>query len=167
MDASCFHLGRCNDRGACAKGWNRCLFIFRAHASTVIGLCSINKYLPVNTSSSSGPNSTHFVSSSSSIPKLQKLPPQEPTKRGVSYSMLMLGTPTSTSALAKTTSSLLIPCIGISSLGLHAIFSRISPSRYGQPKDQGSKHHHLAIMASKVAKTLLTPFDDIVSLCRS
>jgi hypothetical protein len=25
----------------------------------------------------------------------------------------------------------------------------------------------LDIMASKVAKTLLTPFDDIVSLCRS
>jgi hypothetical protein len=92
------------------------------HASTVTGLCSINKYLLADAGSSSILNSANFVSSSSSNPKSQKTPPQEPTKRGAIYSTQMSTTPISMSAPAETTSSSQIPCIGISSLGLHAIF---------------------------------------------
>jgi hypothetical protein len=48
----------------------------------------------------------------------------------------------------------------------------ISPSRYGEQKDQGSKHHHLAIRDPRHRgiqsdKYIVVSPHDIVSLCRS
>jgi hypothetical protein len=59
-----------------------------------------------------------------SIPKSQKSPLHEPMKRGTTYSPPTSTTLTSMSAPTKTTSSSCIPCINISSLSLHTLFSQ-------------------------------------------
>jgi hypothetical protein len=66
-------------------------------------------------------------------------------KQRVTYSPLTSTTPTSTMGPVKMTSSHASPAPA-SLLSVYTPSSPgITPSCYGQPKYQGSKHHHLAI----------------------
>jgi hypothetical protein len=160
MDVSHFRLGWCSDRGACAKWWNQHLFIVRAHASTVDGLFSTNKYLPAGIGLSSVPNSALFISSTDRRSEVwpahcrfqlcpprrvhwpRWLPPHESLHQHL-FSWL--------------TRHLLLACllVDMDNRRTRGVNITTLPSEI------------LEIMIAKVMKTSLTPLDDIVSLYRS